>query len=101
MTLRINPFVYDDLVQIKTFIAEDNPEMAQVVIEKLYAQFDNILLFPNVGSNLSSKVNFKTDLKSIILDDYAILYKISGDFIEIYRIINVAQDLIIVFREKD
>jgi toxin ParE1/3/4 len=101
MALRINPFVYDDLVQIKAFIAEDNPEMAQIVIEKLYAQFDNILLFPNIGSNLSVKVNFKTDLKFIMLDDYAILYKISGDFVEIYRIINVAQDLTIVFKEND
>ena len=79
--LRINPLVATDLLDIKNYVAEDNPEMAPVVITGIYEQFESILKFPFIGANLSRRVSFKTDLRYLIYQHYAILYKIVGDYV--------------------
>ena len=42
MKLRINPIVAEDLKKMKEYIAEDNEEMAEKIIQEIYARFENI-----------------------------------------------------------
>ena len=97
MTLRINPCVVTDLKEIRDYIAEDNIEKAAETIEKIYEQFENIRLFPGMGSSLSKRVSFRTDYKYIIWKNYVILYKIKNEYVEIYRIVNRYQDITKIF----
>ena len=97
MKLRINPLVVVDLKEIRNFIAEDNVEKATETIEKIYGKFENIQLFPGMGTDLSKRVSFRTDYKYAVWNDYVIIYKIGKEYVEIYRVVNRYQDITRIF----
>ena len=97
MELRINPLVAKDLKSIKDFIAEDNVNKALETVQEIYRQFENIQQFPYIGADLSKRVSFKTDYKYVVWEDYVVLYKVSKDAVEIYRVINRYQDVTRIF----
>lgn len=93
MKLRINPLVIKDLKEIHNYIAEDNADSSSRTIEKIYEKFENLQLFPNMGTDLSKRVSFRTDYKYAVRNDYVIIYKIGKEFVEIYRVVNRYQDI--------
>ena len=95
--LRINPIVAKDLKDIKSFIAEDNLEMALKTVRTIYEKFENIQQFPNIGAELAKRVSFKTDYKYIVWNNYIIIYKITKSHIEIYKVVSRFQDLTRIF----
>lgn len=97
MKLRINPLVVTDLKDIRDFIAEDNAEKALETVNEIYGKFDNIQLFPGIGADLSKRVNFRTEYKYVVWNDYVIIYKIGKEFVEIYRVVNRYQDITRIF----
>lgn len=97
MKLRINPLVVMDLKDIRDFIAEDNVEKAIETVEEIYGKFENIKLFPGMGTDLSKRVNFKADYKYVVWNDYVIIYKVVKEFVEIYRVVNRYQDITRIF----
>lgn len=97
MKLRINPLVVTDLKDIRDFIAEDNAEKAVETVDEIYGKFENIQLFPGMGADLSKRVNFRTDYKYVVWNDYVIIYKLGKEFVEIYRVINRYQDITRIF----
>lgn len=97
MKLRINPLVLADLKEIHNFIAEDNIEKAEEVVQKIYHKFENIQLFPEMGADLSKRVSFRTDYKYAVWTEYVIIYKIAKEFVEIYRVVNRYQDITRIF----
>lgn len=98
MKLRINPFVVKDLKEIRDYISDDNAEKATETIEKIYSKFENIQLFPGMGSELTKRVSFCTDYKYAVWNDYVIIYKIGKEFVEIYRVLNRYQDITRLFK---
>ena len=99
MKLRINPFVVKDLKEIRNYIAEDNEKVAVELINNIYAKFEYIQSFPNMGAELSKRVSFKTDYRYVIWMDYVIIYKVEKEYVEIYRVINRYQDFTRIFGE--
>ena len=93
MKLRINPLVADDLKIIRNFIAEDNGDKALETVQEIYRQFESIQQFPYIGTDLSKRVQFKTNYKYVVWNDYIILYKVSKVAVEIYRVVNRYQDI--------
>ena len=93
MKLRINPLVAADLKDIRDFIAEDNVEKALATVEEIYGKFENIQLFPGMDRDLSKRVNFRTEYKYVVWNDYVIIYKVGKEFVEIYRVVNRYQDI--------
>ena len=97
LRLRINPIVVKDLKNIKDYIAEDNEEYAAKTIKEIYDKFENLQMFPGMGSDLSRRVSFRTNYKYAIWEDYVIIYKISSGYVEIYRVTNRYQDITKIF----
>ena len=97
LKLRINPLVVEDLKEIRNFIAEDNKEKAVETVEQIYSRFENIQAFPDIGTELSKRVSFRTEYKYAIWNDYVILYKKRESYVEIYRVINRYQDITRIF----
>lgn len=95
--LRINPLVAIDLINIKNFIAEDNPEAAQKTVQEIYSEFEILQQFPNMGANLAKRVSFKTEYKYVLSCNYVVLYKVGIDYVEIYRVLNRFQDITRIF----
>ena len=76
LKLRINPIVEKDLKNIRDYIAEDNEEYVAKTIKEIYGKFENLQMFPGMGSDLSKRVSFRTDYKYAIWEDYVIIYKV-------------------------
>ncbi len=66
MKLKINPQVYDDLVDIKASIAEDSPEQAVKVVAKILSDMERLVDFPESGNKLSNKIRFEVKYRYII-----------------------------------
>lgn len=97
LKLRINPMVAKDLKNIREYIAEDNEEYAVKTLKEIYSKFENLQVFPGIGSDLSKRVSFRTDYKYAIWEDYVIIYKVRKEDVEIYRVINRYQDITRIF----
>ena len=97
MKLRINPVLAEDLKTIKNFIAEDNADKALEMVQEIYRQFENIQQFPYIGADLSKRVSFKTDYKYVVWNDYVVLYKVTKEAVEIYRVVNRYRDITKLF----
>ena len=89
--------VAKDLRSIRDYIAEDSEECAVKTIKEIYGKFENLQMFPGMGSDLSKRVSFRTDYKYAIWEDYVIIYKESNKYVEIYRVINRYQDITKIF----
>ena len=63
LKLRINPIVAKDLKNIRDYIAEDSETYAAKTIKAIYGKFENLQMFPEIGSDLSKRVSFRTDYK--------------------------------------
>lgn len=97
LKLRINPVVAKDLKNIRDYIAEDSEEYAVETINEIYGKFENLQIFPGIGSDLSKRIGFRTDYKYAIWEDYVIIYKVGSEYVEIYRVINRYQDIMRIF----
>ena len=97
LKLRINPIVAKDLKSIRDYIAEDSEEYAAKTIKEIYGKFENLQMFPGIGSDLSKRVSFRTDYKYAIWKDYVIIYKVGKESVEIYRVMNRYQDITRIF----
>ena len=95
--LRINPMVVSDLKEIRDYIAEDNPSAASKIVKEIYIRFENIQMFPEIGADLSKRVKFKSGYRYAIWKDYVIIYKITGNYIEVYRVLNRYRDITLIF----
>ncbi|WP_122641517.1 type II toxin-antitoxin system RelE/ParE family toxin [Luxibacter massiliensis] len=99
MKLRINPLVVADLKAIKSYIADDNAEVARKTVDEIYKSFEDLQEFPAVGADLSKRVSFRTDYKYLVHGGYITLYLIEKDWVEVYRVIDRYQDITgILFR---
>ena len=97
LKLRINPIVANDLKNIREYIAEDNEEYAVKTIKEIYDKFENLQMFPGMGSDLSKRVSFRTDYKYAIWENYVIIYKVGNEYVEIYHVFNRYQDITRIF----
>lgn len=97
LKLRINPVVINDLTDIFNYIADDNKEYATKTIGMIYDKFENLRMFPKIGSDLSKRVTFHTKYKYIIWKNFIIIYMVNNDYLEIYRVINRYQDITKIF----
>lgn len=99
--IRINPTGLSDVLEIKEYIARDNPGAAMKVVSAIYSKIEKLTDFPNMGIPLNSKVAIKTDYRVLICGVYLIFYKVEGEFISVYRVLNGTRDyLSILFSEE-
>lgn len=99
--IRINPLAITDVQEIKAYIAEDNPEAAIKMGTAIYSKIENLADFPDMGVSLGAKINIKTDYRFLVCGVYIICYKIEGEFVSVYRILNGVRDyLSILFSDE-
>jgi plasmid stabilization system protein ParE len=90
--IRINPAAISDVQEIKAYIADDNPYAATKMVSSIYTQIQELADFPERGASLSSKINIKTDYRFLVCGVYLIFYKVEGEFVSVYRVLNGMRD---------
>ena len=71
---RINPMAISDILAIKAYIAEDNPDAAKQMGITLYTKIEGLADFPGIGISLRTKVNINTDYRFLVCGSYLIFY---------------------------
>ena len=99
--VRISPLAANDLNDIKEYIAGDNPHAAAKLVNILLAVIKKLAHFPKLGSPLSSKINIQTDYRYLVCETYLIFYKIEGEYISVYRVLNGARDYLSILFADD
>lgn len=99
--IRINPVVIADVREIKAYIAEDNPGAAAMMGNAIYSKIEKLTDFPEMGASLSTKINIKTDYRFLVCGVYLIFYKIEGEFVSVYRVLNGVQDYLSILFAED
>ena len=99
--IRINPVAIADVQELKAYIAEDSPGAAAMMGTAIYSKIEKLADFPEMGASLSAKINIKTDYRFLVCGVYIIFYKIEGQFVSVYRVLNGMRDyLALLFTEE-
>jgi len=81
------PLAYEDLDEIFTYIAADDPGAAANLLNEIDTAILHLEDFPDMGANLKNRRLSNKSYKMLIVNDYLVFYVVSGDIIEIRRIV--------------
>jgi plasmid stabilization system protein ParE len=90
--LKINPQVYDDLLDIKNYISEDSPEQAVKVVGRILDDMERLKEFPDSGERLSNRISFEVKYRYIITYSYATIYYVEDDEVIVTTVLHLARD---------
>jgi toxin ParE1/3/4 len=96
----LSPEALEDLEAIWGYIAEDNPEAANHVVESARRTCANLAQHPELGPFRRFPKNDPPNIRYFVLTDYpnySIFYRIVPGGIEIIRILHSARDLDTLF----
>lgn len=92
MQLKINPQVYDDLLEIRDYIAEDSQEQAVKVVAEILQSLEQIQHFPESGAKLGNKLHFNVKYRYLIVYSYGIIYYLEGDCVIVTNVLHLSRD---------
>jgi plasmid stabilization system protein ParE len=89
---RIVHSAHRDIAGIKSYIEKDKPSAAVKVANGIYDLFYTLVANPQMGAALKDKFGIETDFNFFVKKPYIILYKIEGEFLSIYRVLDGRSD---------
>jgi len=92
----LSPEAVDDLELIWTYIAQDNEQAADRVIEAAYRLCAILGDHPELGRAREFSQTALSGLRSFVLTDfpkYVIFYRAKGEAVEIVRVLHGARDI--------
>lgn len=97
-----SPEAREDLDQIHAYISEDNPEVADRVLEAALSTFATLAKMPGMGQPRVFKHSELSGLRSFRVDgfqNYLIVYRPGDDGVEVVRVLHGARDLDALFSD--
>ncbi|MCL2861324.1 MAG: type II toxin-antitoxin system RelE/ParE family toxin [Firmicutes bacterium] len=100
--LDIPAIIYRDISGICDYIAKDKPSAAKNMAKKLFRTIGRLKDNPFVYPELKNKFDIETDLRASFLSKpYIVLFKIDGNLIKIYRVLDGRSDYLAVLGLKE
>ena len=87
---RILPRAALDIEEIGLYIAQDSPDAALRIVNRLYALFQILAENPMMGQ---SREHLAPDLRSFSMGRYLIFYRPMENGIEVVRVLNASRDI--------
>lgn len=94
--LVLSPLALSDLRETWQYIARDNPEAADRVLEALQNSMENLLTSPSLGR---PRPELEEHLRSLASGRYLIFYLFAEPEVRIVRVLHGARDLEAVWSE--
>jgi toxin ParE1/3/4 len=86
----------EDLIEIWTYIAADNPAAADRVIDRIEDMFGRVATNPQLGQ---ARTDLAEGLRYSVSGSYLVLYRQVGADVEIVRVVHGARDVPSLFRD--
>ncbi|TAE29503.1 MAG: type II toxin-antitoxin system RelE/ParE family toxin [Candidatus Kapaibacterium sp.] len=81
----------NDLKEIYTFLRRDSEEYAEALTDRLFWSTDRLEQFPSSGRMIPE---FRSrNLREILVENYRILYELSGNTVQILAVIHSRRNL--------
>lgn len=91
--LCISAQAQNDIESIYNYVLKDGESIARKQADVIYSSLDNLMLFPEMGSNLSTYTIEKNDYKFLsIKKTYIAFYKIVDNEVRVIRVFRGGQD---------
>ena len=84
------PEAEDDLMEFWLYIALDNPDAADRVLDAIEQKAQYLLTHPELGGK---RDELAAGLRSLIVGSHIVFYRIFGNDIEIARVLHGARDI--------
>lgn len=78
------PRARGELRDIRRYIAQGSTRYAQIVVRRIVAAAERLLIFPDSGRYVPEDVH--RQLREVFVHDYRVIYRYDGDNIEIMSI---------------
>lgn len=89
-TIRRLPVAIADVDNIWDYVAIYDPRAANRLVTRIVHSTDRLIDFPHSGS---PRIEIDTSARSIVVDNYVIFYRVTGDVVEIVRVVHMSRDL--------
>lgn len=101
--IRLSPHAVEDLKEIKSCIEEElqNPIAAKNTVLKIIEKYESLARMPNIGIPVERYVDFPTDYKFVLANNYSIFYRLGNEIVRIVRIIYSRRDFVHILFEHE
>src|SRR5262245_2757468 len=90
-TIRYLPTAQQDLLDIFTYIMQDNPEAAASLLEKFDQSIANLAAHPLLGSQPKDERLRQLGYRMLVVDKYLVFYVVKAEIVQIRRILHSAR----------
>ena len=87
-----------DLIDIWRYVADDNPDAADRLLDTLDTKIALLLDHPLLGP---ARPDIAPNLRYLIADNYLILYRVRKESVEIVRVLHGARNLSVLFKDDE
>lgn len=92
LTVRLLRAAENDLDEIISFVAADNPKAASILAAKIEAGLSRLGLHPLLGKIAKEEALAKLGYRYLIVQNYLLFYTCSQQVVLIHRIVHGARD---------
>ena len=78
-----------DLESIRTYIAEDSPLYADLVVRRIVAAVERLRTFPESGRVVPERD--APDIREVIVEPYRVVYRLRSDLVEIATVFRASR----------
>ena len=98
-----SPEAINDLLQTKTYIAEElcSETAAQHTIDTIVKRIRLLSEYPETGASLSAVVGFDTDYRYLVCGNYTAFYRFESHRVMIVRVLYYRRDFMRILFEPD
>ena len=93
MTVKLLPIAQDDVDQALAYIAADNPDAADVLLEDILKKLAQAAEFPGSGAEIVVGKRVVRTYYRLCAHPYNIFYRIMGDAVLVMRVLHERMDL--------
>ena len=77
-----------DLLEIQAYIAHENPEAAESLVNEIVALLENLSAFPERGATPKDAYLRRAGYRYLLHGEYLIFYKVFRSQVRVYRIVH-------------
>lgn len=94
MRLLSTPAAERDLIDIWTYIATDNPDAADRLLDAIADRIEQLRKHPRMGR---LRPDIAADARFLPIGNYVVLYRLTDEVVEIVRVVHGARDVTSLF----
>ncbi len=97
--IELFPSAYSDLDEIFDYIMADNPEAAEMILDRMMQSLRHLENFPHSGAPLLERSLKKFNFRMVNIDPYIAFYRFIDNKVSVYRILHGARHYSNLFKD--